>query len=295
MEKTLDKISEIYDNVFCNIYSKSFYIFLCGGTGVKCIRNSVRIALENRGFNIFYPEDLFMSILNRNKDKNLLEFENLLADNSDCICVICESMGSAVELGAFVANNRIKEKMIAAVLKKYDKRRSFITMGPLKLLRENNKSSVIVYQQDDIDTFCNDFIKSFNTINKENLSEMIHQDFKFNKLTTFISFIPLILYFYKETPRKLLFSSLKSFLKIKNMLLANYNDYFNATINYLTKSRIVIPKPIVDDTLLELSNKGFDFIDSLLKKSILQYKSKTNDKIRIQIMKNNLCNNNRSL
>ena len=54
-------------------------------------------------------------MLNRNKKADLLEYENFLAENADIICVICESMGSAVELGAFVQNPKIRDKMVVVI------------------------------------------------------------------------------------------------------------------------------------------------------------------------------------
>ena len=96
----------IFDDVFCKTFTQSFFIFLCGGADKRHIRNKIRIQLETNGLQVLYPEDLFMDMLNRDKKADLLEYENLLASNSDIVCIICESMGSAVELGAFIQNEK---------------------------------------------------------------------------------------------------------------------------------------------------------------------------------------------
>ena len=106
----------IFNDVFCKTFSRYFFVFLCGGADKKNIRNKIRSLLEAKELQVLYPEDLFMDMLNRDKKTDLLEYENLLADNSDVVCIICESMGSAVELGAFIQNSKLEQKMIVAVL-----------------------------------------------------------------------------------------------------------------------------------------------------------------------------------
>lgn len=46
-----------------------------------------------------------MDILNKDKKMDLLSLENFVAENSDIICVMPESPGSLVELGAFRSKN----------------------------------------------------------------------------------------------------------------------------------------------------------------------------------------------
>ena len=81
----------IFDDVFCKTFTQSFFIFLCGGADKRHIRNKIRIQLETNGLQVLYPEDLFMDMLNRDKKADLLEYENLLASNSDIVCIILTS------------------------------------------------------------------------------------------------------------------------------------------------------------------------------------------------------------
>ena len=113
--EAIEIYNSIYKDVFCNTFNQSCYVFLCGGAGQEHIRNPIRLILEHKQYQVLYPEDLFMEMLNRDKKADLLEYENFLADNSDIICIICESIGSAVELGAFAQNENIKNKMVIAI------------------------------------------------------------------------------------------------------------------------------------------------------------------------------------
>ena len=68
----------IYKEIFCHTCDTSIDIFLCGGakTKSKVNRDAIRRNLENYGFlfNIFYPEDLFIELLNK-KEYDLLSLE----------------------------------------------------------------------------------------------------------------------------------------------------------------------------------------------------------------------------
>ena len=111
----LNIYEKIYKDVFCKTFSRFFFVFLCGGADKNNIRNRVRTYLEKERFQVLYPEDLFMDMLNRDKNSDLLEYENLLADSADVVCIICESMGSAVELGAFVQSEKFEQKLIVCM------------------------------------------------------------------------------------------------------------------------------------------------------------------------------------
>ncbi|MGF2054033.1 retron St85 family effector protein [Vagococcus fluvialis] len=108
-------------NVFDKISDNMINIFLCGGASDKN-QTSYRDEL-NQYFNsqiysnvrIFYPEDLFVSLLNSDKSQNMLELENFLVANSDIVCIVAESVGSFVELGAFVNSDKTRQKVVALV------------------------------------------------------------------------------------------------------------------------------------------------------------------------------------
>ena len=280
----------IYNDVFCKTFSQSFFIFLCGGADKQHIRNKIRIQLETNGLQVLYPEDLFMDMLNRDKKADLLEYENLLASNSDIVCIICESMGSAVELGAFIQNEKLERKLIVCVNQKYARDKSFIMMGPVKHLKKKHKSSILLYKENTPELLGDELIEKFNYLRR--LSQKGHKSLSFNNLSAYIAFIPIIVYFYKIIKRKELHKTLKELLKDQNSLPSNYNQLFNASIKYLIKSGAFVTKfdDLEKDDTLSLSQKGYTETSNQLKLSWASNKTLLQDKIRCVILKEQLNN-----
>ena len=257
----------IFDDVFCKTFTQSFFIFLCGGADKRHIRNKIRIQLETNGLQVLYPEDLFMDMLNRDKKADLLEYENLLASNSDIVCIICESMGSAVELGAFIQNEKLEQKLIVCVNQKYARDKSFIMMGPVKHLQKNHKSSVFIYKEKEPKLLGEELSKKFKHLQR--LSERGNKSLSFDNLSAYIAFIPIIAYFYKNIKRKELYKTLKELLISQKSLPENFNELFNASIKYLIKSGEFVTKlnDLKNDETLSLSPKGYKKTSRLLKLS----------------------------
>lgn len=278
-------ISEIYENVFCQTYHESYYVFLCGGAKKENIRNSVRFLLEKKGYQILYPEDLFVDIINNDKKTDLLDYENLLAANADVVCVICESPGSFAELGAFVQNDEIKNRMVAAVNYRYKRDKSFIMLGPIRHLKKANNQCVLEYNEKELDIFVDGLCKSFNHIKRKWAKG--HDKLSFNNMSTYIAFIPIIIYFLGEINRQTLYKELKEFLKNREVLPNNYNDLFNAAIKYLIKTRKIVSKVNSSENQEEfkLSYDGINETKSILSKSKQSYRNKLHDKIRCGIIK----------
>lgn len=286
----LEIFTSIYDDVFCKTFSQSFFIFLCGGAAQEHIRNKIRTQLEISGLQILYPEDLFMDMLNRNKKTDLLEYENLLADNSDAVCIICESMGSAVELGAFIQNETLEQKLTVCINQKYARDKSFIMMGPVKHLQKKNKSAVIIYKDKEPEKLANDLIKIFHHAQRFSLKGNKIQSF--NNLSAYIAFVPMIVYFFKFINRKDLHKTLKELLTTQNTLPSKYNELFNASIKYLIKSGGIVAKYDTNekDDVLSLSKKGYFEVNNLLQLSWGTDKTILHDRIRCVILKEQLNN-----
>ncbi len=278
----------IYEEVFSNTFSQSYYVFLCGGAGKNHIRNQICTMLEKDNYQVFYPEDLFIDMLNRNKKSDLLDFENLLAKNSDMICVICESMGSAVELGAFVQNAEIQKKMVAAIEQKYSRDKSFINLGPLKYLSKINKNSILYYTKNELDTFVKQLVTNFNKINRKDKKQL--KTLSFDNLSAYIAFIPMIIWFYGTIERKLLFYTIKELLTTEKKYPSSYNELFNASIKYLIKIRtIVVDYNIeVNEESYSLSERGYHSTEYVLSKSVAYNKTKLHDEIRCGILREQL-------
>ncbi len=284
---TLQIYNSIYQDVFCNTFSKSCYVFLCGGAGNQHIRNKIRPILEREQFQILYPEDLFMDMLNRDKKADLLEYENLLADNSDVICVICESYGSAVELGAFIQNGEIKKKLIIAINQKYAREKSFIMMGPVKHLKKMNNNGIVLYRNDAPETLADALARVFrryfrHSINNKNRS--------FETLSAYIAIIPMIVYFHQTISRIEIHKDLKEFIKSFFKLPTKYNELFNASVKYLLKCGVLVTEYDTDakDETLSLSSKGYLETYNLISRSSGYDRTVLHDRIRCVILKTQL-------
>ncbi len=228
-----------------------------------------------------------MDMLNRDKKADLLEYENLLADNSDIICIICESIGSAVELGAFIQNEKIKQKMIVAINQRYSRDKSFVMMGPVKHLQKTNRDNVVKYKNEDSETLGNNLVREFRRFRKHSKS---NKNQSFSNLSAYIAFIPMIVYFFKTISRKELHKNLKDLLKEKGTLPTKYNELFNVSIKYLVKSGGLITDfdTSEKDENLSLSPKGYSETYNLLNLSWAYNRTMLHDKIRCIILKGQL-------
>lgn len=292
---TLNLYKQIYTDIFCKTYLQSYYIFLCGGTEHSHIRNSVRNKLETKHFKIFYPEDLFMDLLNKHKKSDLMEFENLLADNSDAVCIICESIGSAVEFGIFSQNPEISKKMIVAIENKHSKNKSFITMGPLKQFKKNKKHNVITYKNNDIDKLCDNLEKSLYMLHKKKISSL--KNMSFDNLATYIAFLLIIIFFFQTVKRKEFFHNIKNFLKEENFLPSEYmyGCLFDSAIKYLLKDKSIKMDYRTDaENILSLSDKGYIEVKKMLETANLIDRTILLDRIRCAILMEQLNRKNRS-
>ena len=230
----LNIYEKIYKDVFCKTFSRFFFVFLCGGADKNNIRNRVRTYLEKERFQVLYPEDLFMDMLNRDKNSDLLEYENLLADSADVVCIICESMGSAVELGAFVQSEKFEQKLIVCMNQKYARDKSFIMMGPVKHLEKKNKEAVIRYKDTEPEKLGAALSKKMTILRR--FAQKGNKMQSFENIAAYISFIPVIVYFFKDVKRKELHKTLKELLLKNKELPATYNKLFNASLKYMVRS-----------------------------------------------------------
>lgn len=292
--RMINLYGSIYDDVFCHTFNQSCYVFLCGGAQEDSIRDHLRKILQTCGFQIFYPEDLFMELLNRNKKSDLLEYETLLANNSDIICIVCESMGSAVELGAFIQNRDLQKKMVVAIDRKYSKNKSFIMMGPVKHLKKHSPigtDSIVTYRHNEIDSLGMSLAKTFRKLYRKTLNDK-HK--AFDSMSAFITFLPFVVYFFQYIDRNVMYKTLKSYLEEVGALPTKYNELFKASLSYLIKNGILITGIAIGEPVgvISLSSKGYAWVLSLIYKSTAKNKTLLHDRIRCAILKEKLQLNN---
>lgn len=161
--------SKIRDDIYKPAFNFKTTVFLCGAdrTQEDKIRFKIANAL-NQGFrtDIIFPEDIFDELLFSSKTKDLLSLEGLLAESVDAIILIPESPGSFAELGAFANDEKLRNKLICLVDKKYKKDKSFINQGPLRLVKKANNFALIFIDPDNIDEEIDSIFSSLRKMKK---------------------------------------------------------------------------------------------------------------------------------
>lgn len=133
------------------IIGREYSIFLCGGRSASALSNRDKIkseihALRSKyNYKVFYPETLFVNLLHGHERRDLLSLENLLADSVHAVVLIVESAGALVELGAFSNHEKLARKLVVIVDQKYERDRSFVNLGPVRLLRQKKWGKVIYH------------------------------------------------------------------------------------------------------------------------------------------------------
>lgn len=143
----------IRDNIFVPSLSWKTTVFLCGADLSDNSTGRHKMAQlfgEYPRYELLYPEDLFDDLLAGQGQHSLLVLENILADSVDSIVLFPESPGSFAELGAFANNQRLASKLIYVGEKKYEKKKSFINYGPVRLIKASDTGKVINIAYDDL-------------------------------------------------------------------------------------------------------------------------------------------------
>lgn len=276
-----ETINDIYKNIYPVMTNEYLTVFLCGGAYNKAtpsLRDRVRPLLENQHelkIRVFYPEFLLKQAMN--KDLDLLTFENILAENSDVIVIICESAGSLVELGAFSNHSSTVDKLIAGISNDHRRDRSFIVRGPIKLLKNKNKKKVFYYTNNEV-IDVDEIIKSLRSIKRRiKNNEVIEVD----TLVGMYYFIQLLLLLYKGLSKNELRIALFSLVDLEEKGHQKINAIFEAAINLLFKDGLIRTQDAVDG--FELTREGQERTMGILKET---KKLKYCDKIRMNIMYN---------
>lgn len=287
-----DIIEDIYTNVFCFFKEKEIVLFLCGAADniENTLRYRVRSFLETDikvnlklKYKIFYPEEIVVDYFNKTKGSNLLTCEQFLANNSHFVVILCESPGALVELGAFTNNEYTVEKVIAAINIKYKRDRSFVMLGPVKLLKTKNTHNILYYGQDAIK-----FAENLSISIKKKYRKNVNKTSMLN-LTTIIGmsyFIQLLLYFFKKITEKKIKEMIHYMSSLKNYAeMENFEALFISAKKLLFRDSLIERFSINQDVYYVLSHSGFENIKNMIMDC---NKTVVCDKIRIRVMYNEL-------
>lgn len=145
----------IRDHIFVPSLSWKTTVFLCGAdvhdntTGRHKMANLFK---KHPRYELLYPEDIFDDLMAGQGQYSLLVLENILADSVDSIVLFPESPGSFAELGAFANNQRLAGKLICVGEKKYEKKKSFINYGPMRLIKTSDTGKVFNITYSDLES-----------------------------------------------------------------------------------------------------------------------------------------------
>jgi hypothetical protein len=280
-------ILKIHDEVYVKMNQNYIDVFLCGGASRKnkiSVRDKIRDGLSKfENIRILYPEDLFIDMLNKNKEYDLLSLEGFLADNCDIICIVCESAGSLVELGAFTNNDNTVDKVIALVQEYRKRQKSFIMLGPVKILKKKGNERVIFY---------NEHLEGINEkLKKTFINNKINgkKDGSYKPINTLIGlyyFIPIVLYFFKKIDMEVLTTSIKFLFQNKGYPLEDFDTLFRPSLKLLYKDKYISKNFLEEKTTYTLTEKGYRMINKSLGKTNIKDKNTLCDRIRFGIINN---------
>jgi hypothetical protein len=278
--------NKIRDDIYKPAFTFKTTIFLCGAdiNQKEKIRHKIAQALKwEFWFDIIYPEDIFDELLYSSKTKDLLSLEGLLADSVDAVVIIPESPGSFAELGAFANDEKLRKKLICVVDKKYQKDKSFINQGPLKLVKKENSFGIVFIDPKEVPTEVEKLITALKKMKKGSAK-------KGDKLSLLQieNFLLPSIYLLEPVSKTTLI----------DLVAASTEDKKNSFQTTTTALTILIKKK-----LIQLSNEGYKLTTLGLEKFFAFQKTKTRikrqdekieiDNIRLEIL--NLKNRRKKL
>lgn len=135
-------------------------ILLCGGKISKIsdpaplsIRDAYYKIGDNppfRGNDLILAEDTNLYYVKNANYPDLLKFEQDLAQLCELVMLFCESESSCAELGAFSVTDEIARKLLVIIRSQFYHAESFISLGPLKALRNIHNDSVFAIDDSEI-------------------------------------------------------------------------------------------------------------------------------------------------
>lgn len=144
MQQLIQDISKAISSHQLRVQNFPSLVFLCGGvknpTGPNTsIRHAYHKHLKKTKSDLLEKIILAEKVndwLDESPYSNLLSLEDELANLVSAIPIFLESYGSATELGYFVAKKNTCSKILLMLESRFDRKKSFIFLGPAKYLME---------------------------------------------------------------------------------------------------------------------------------------------------------------
>jgi hypothetical protein len=134
------------------VFRPSKFMFLCGGyisneVGSKPINLRdylFRVRQIANRYNVVLAEKATQLFRDSAYD-DLISFEEDIARIASVVLVIAESPGSLAELGAFTANETIRNALRVVIQQRHEVAESFVRYGPIQRIKNAKRANLAVY------------------------------------------------------------------------------------------------------------------------------------------------------
>lgn len=147
---------------------------------------------------------------------DLLTFESDLAETASLVVISLESPGALAELGSFSVNEKIKEKIVIIICDDHHNQDSYIKLGPLRQLKDENILSY-PYKYNDLENSLKEHLDDI-TDSLSNILDEVNKTEKFN--LTNKGHIAFLIYDLILTYKALINKEIKLYLKSLNVDVA---------------------------------------------------------------------------
>ncbi len=144
MRVLIAQVAHVFKSAEAHLTVDRHLLFLCGGSDDASLRKQflTYAAAELQPFRVFLAESAAKDITDFGPPTfiNLSQFEQFIADFSDCIVIFLESPGAFAEIGLFSNVPSIRSKLLVINNIAYQTTNSFINYGPIA---EVNSTSIL--------------------------------------------------------------------------------------------------------------------------------------------------------
>ncbi len=242
---------ELYEQILKKETDYSINIFLCGASPDRkeSIRKDIQGRIKNLPkFNIVLPEWIFGGLL-LNKQHNLLELEHELAADVDVIVLPLEGYGTMAELGAFASFPDLTKKIIVVNKDTHrHNKRSFINIGPIELIRSQDKGNIIYYTDNSYSNMLDDVYRRLLHFRRHRAKKEIKNLFTLSRFLLYV--IAIFQPITKEEIEKY----------SKNWNADVQEHYIDPALEILSKNGNIRTDPGEDQETFRLTSEGHNYV-----------------------------------
>jgi hypothetical protein len=149
MRGLIDQVAHVFTSTEAHLTVDRHLLFLCGGSDDTSLRKQFLTYAAGAlpSFRVFLAESAAKDITDFGPPTflNLNQFEQFIADFSDCVVVFLESPGAFAEIGLFSHIPSIRDKLLAINNIAYQTTNSFINYGPLAEVNAHSILRPVLY------------------------------------------------------------------------------------------------------------------------------------------------------